>query len=397
VWAQSAPLDALNHFLKSPWKNSFWKATSIAIDQLAGKDPRARLDLLASYPQNSSVLYYLKGEFETWATSDAQSALAWADKCADKTLRESFEKKALPALANVDPKAAISRLQKMIPDLDTTLVGNGFVSDFTRELAEKDVTMAREFVESLPGEFQFYPMVAVGSVWAKTDPIAALDWALANEIDVTQSYRTESGGSALSVMLAAMATDKTKAVDWLLSLPEGNQRDSWLQNVLVQDRVKFDAETIRAIFDHLSPDRQMRLAPAFGRKLGGIENPADLATWATWIPDDTVRARAMGAAVAGTFDRAPARVEAILAEMPPGPVRDQTLAALTQTQTFSAPSVAVARALTIQDQTVRYDALDRLMNSWMNRDRQTAEAWLDAQTDLPKEWVSEWKAIKPSP
>jgi hypothetical protein len=57
VWAQSAPLDALNHFLKSPWKNSFWKATSIAIDQLAGKDPRARLDLLASYPQNSSVLY----------------------------------------------------------------------------------------------------------------------------------------------------------------------------------------------------------------------------------------------------------------------------------------------------------------------------------------------------
>jgi hypothetical protein len=33
----------------------------------------------------------------------------------------------------------------------------------------------------------------------------------------------------------------------------------------------------------------------------------------------------------------------------------------------------------------------------MNRDRQTAEAWLDAQTDLPKEWVSEWKAIKPSP
>jgi hypothetical protein len=397
VWAQSVPLNALNHFLKSPWKNSFWKATSIAIDQLAGKGPRARLDLLASYPQNSSVLYYLKGEFETWAASDAQSALTWADKCADKTLRESFEKKALPALAKVDPKAAISRLQRMIPNLDTTLVGNGFVSDFTRELAGKDVTMAREFVENLPEEFQFYPMVAVGGAWAKTDPIAALDWALANGIDVTQWYRTESGGSALSVMLAAMTTDKSKAVDWLLSLPKGNQRDTWLQNMLVQDRVKLDAETTRAIFDQLSPDRQMRLASGFGRDIAGGGDIPDLATWTAWIPDEGVRARAVAGALAGAFGNAPARVEAMLATLPAGIVRDQTLARLTRAQASSAPGAAAERALMIQDQTVRYDALDGLMNTWVNRDRQTAEAWLDAQTDLPKEWISEWKAIKPSP
>jgi hypothetical protein len=53
--------------------------------------------------------------------------------------------------------------------------------------------------------------------------------------------------------------------------------------------------------------------------------------------------------------------------------------------------------LDIRDQTVRYDALDRLMNVWMNRDRQTAETWLNSQPDLPQEWINEWLTIKPLP
>jgi hypothetical protein len=397
AWARISPQEALNYCLSTSWKSPFWSAVPIALERRVGKDSRARLEVLANYPASSGRNFIIRDVFESWAASDPGSALAWAARLPDEKLRGELEKKGLTALAKVDPDTAASRVREMIPDLQTTMVGNGFVSDFTQGLAAKDLTIAREFVESLPPEFQFYPMVAVGSEWAKTDPVAALDWTLANGIDVTKWYRTESGGTAKSVMLAAMATDSRKTIDWLLSLPEGNQRDSWLQNVLVQDRVKFDREATRDIFDHLSTDRQLRLAPAFGRKFGGIENLAELPTWAAWIPDEAVRARAIGGALAGAFNYAPARVEAILAELPTGPVHDQALAALAWTQTSSAPSAAAARALTIQDQTVRYDALDRLMNTWMNRDHQTAETWLDAQTDLPREWVAEWRAIKPTP
>jgi hypothetical protein len=92
-----------------------------------------------------------------------------------------------------------------------------------------------------------------------------------------------------------------------------------------------------------------------------------------------------------------ARVEAMLETLPTGIIRDQAFAALTRTQPSSSPSTTAARALMLEDQTVRYDALDNLMNIWINHDRQTAESWLDAQTDLPKEWVSDWKAIEPHP
>jgi hypothetical protein len=397
AWARSSPQEALDHLFKSSWSNSFWSAAAISIDRLAGKDPHARVDLVARYPQSFAVNHHLGNEFSGWARSDPESALSWAAKRPDEKLRKSLEMDAITALAKVDPKAALSRIQKMIPELDITMVGNGYVSEFTRELAEKDQAIAREFVESLPTELQLYPMVAVGSAWAKTDPVAALDWALAKGIDPTQTYRTGLGSSAASILLAAMSAQTQQTVDWLLALPEGNERDTWLQNALLQDRVKKDAELTRSIFDHLSADRQSRLAHGFGREIAEAGQFPDLQTWASWIPDESVRARAIGGALAGTFNNAPRRVEAMLAELPVGPIRDQTLAALTQTQTYSAPSAAAARALDIRDQTVRYDALDRLMNVWMNRDRQTAETWLNSQPDLPQEWINEWLTIKPLP
>lgn len=399
AWARASPQEALNHCLNSPWMSAFWSVVPVALDGLAGKDPRAQLEILAKFPASSRRSAIISNNFESWAQSDPKSALEWAANLPDDKLRSDLEKRGVTGLAKVDPGAAASRMQTMIPDLPTGMVGNGFVSEFTRGLAEKDLTIAREFVEGLPAEFQFYPMVAVGTAWAKTDPIAALDWAQANGIDVAQMFRTEMGLSSLTILGEAMSSQTKQTIDWLQSLPEGNQRDAWLQNALFQNRVsvKKDAETMRQIFDGMSPDRQQRLASGFGKELAATGALPDLQTWASWIPDESVRARAIGGAIAGTFDSAPARAEAMLADLPAGPIRDQALAALTQTQTFSTPSAAAGRALNIQDQTLRYDTLDRFMNAWMNRDRQTAEAWLDAQTDLPREWVSEWRAIKPTP
>lgn len=395
IWARSSPQEALDRSLRPPWINAAWGIAPVALDQMVGKDPMARLKVLTSYPGSASRDGMISSEFGSWAAVDPKSALAWAAKVQDTQLRSALEKKGLISLAKTDPGAAASTIQKMIPELPAGIVGNGFISDFTQGLAKKDITFAREFAENLPPEFQLYPMVAVGSAWAKADPVAALNWALTNGIDVTQLYHTESATTVMSVMLAAMSSDKEKTIDWLVNLPEGNQRDSWLQSVLAENRFKFEPETARTLFEHLSTDRQMTLASTFGRKIGSFEQLADLQARTAWISDENVRARAIGGALASAFNNAPARVEAMLSELPPGAARDQTLSALTRAQTYSTPSEAAVRALTIQDKTVRYDALDRLLNSWMNRDRTTAEAWLDTQTDLPREWVGEWKAIKP--
>lgn len=57
----------------------------------------------------------------------------------------------------------------------------------------------------------------------------------------------------------------------------------------------------------------------------------------------------------------------------------------------------VGRWLSVAIDSTKRNSAPQPMNLWMNRDRPTAETWLDAQADLPWEWVSEWKAIKPLP
>jgi hypothetical protein len=118
-------------------------------------------------------------------------------------------------------------------------------------------------------------------------------------------------------------------------------------------------------------------------------------TWVSEFPDEMLRARAIGGAVGTIFHKVPDRAEAIVTDLPEGAIRDQALSALTGSKAYATPADAAATALEIRDPVVRYDALDILMSQWMKRDRHAAEGWLDAQTNLPREWVSEWRAIKP--
>lgn len=365
AWARMAPQDALDDCFGS--SRPYWAVVPAALDRLVGKDPRARLNLLAGYARSYGRNAAIGDEFDWWAISDPASALSWASTFPDEKVRKILEKKGVTELAKKDPKAAASRIQEMIPGMEVTMFGNGFISEFTRGLAAKDPAAAREFAENLPAEFQTYPMIAAGCAWAKKDPVASLEWAYANG----------------------------QTVDWLLALPPSKDRDSWLQKALFQDPLRKDAELARRIFDNLPAEQQPRLASGFGRQIAASGQLPDLQTWASWFPDEAIRARAIGGAMAGAFDKSPARVEAMLGELPAGAIRDQALAALTLGQSYSAPNTAATRAMEIGDATVRYDALDRLMTSWMNRDSKTAEGWLDSQTDLPREWVAEWLAIKP--
>lgn len=392
AWARMAPQDALDDCFGSG--RPYWAVVPTALDRLVGKDPRARLNLLAAYARSYGRNAAIGDEFEWWARSDPASALSWATTFPDEKIRKILEKTGITELAKKDPKAATSRIQEMIPEMEATMVGNGFISEFTRGLATKDPAAAREFAENLPEGFQTYPMIAAGCAWAKKEPIASLDWAYANGINVTQNFRTETGHTTFSILREAMSAEPKQTVDWLLALPAGNDRDLWLQNALSQDPLRKDPELARRVFDSLPAERHPRLAQGFGWQIGAGGQLPDLQTLASWFPDESIRARVIGGAMAGAFDKTPSRVEAMLGELPTGPLRDQALAALTQGQSYSAPNVAASRALEIRDETVRYDALDRLMNRWMNRDRKTAEDWLNSQPDLPREWVAEWMAIK---
>jgi hypothetical protein len=395
AWARIAPQRALDFFFASGRTTSIWQAVNVGLDQFVGKDPHARLIYIAGCPLSAGRNDILQSEFGQWAAADPASALTWAATVQDEKLRALLEETALPELAKRDPKAAIARINNLIPGMKATLTGNTLVSHLTRDLAEKDPDLAREFAESLPADLQVFPLIAAGSAWAKSEPVAALEWAIAKGINPARGFRTESIYSD-SILSQAMFSKPKETVDWLLSLSEGNDRDAWLQNAAFRSSARNDPELLKKLFDAMSPDRQHRMAPEMGSELVGKGEFPTMDVWVSSFPDESVRARAIGGAIVAVSAKTPARTDKILAELPAGSIRDQSLSALAINKSYFMPVAAASQALEISDSGTRYDTLDQMMIQWIKRDRQTAETWLNSQSDVPDEWKKDWLGTEPA-
>jgi hypothetical protein len=389
AWAKAAPDEALEFIFRSSSLNRFRGAIVAGLETLAGKDARARIGILMRYPSSQGRDQILLQEFQRWTETDPGTAYSWAVNIPEGKLRNSMERSALKGLASVDPSTASKRVSEMIPKLKPSLYGSGFISEFVGVLAAKDRTLAMRFAEALPDEFRKFPIIAIGANWAKTEPLAALAWSYEQGVDISAHYLTETMGSG-SIVEAAFATQPKETIDWLLSLPDTNERGIWLQALLHNNFLKGDGELGMKIFEGLSANRQFRLAPDLGRVIASGGNFPDLATWTSSFPDEAVRARALAGAVGQFFEKIPARVDSIMSGLPEGPIRDQALLELVRRQSWGTPADAASRALEIHDESVRFDALDQAMRRWLDRDRERAVDWLQTHDNIPRAWISEW-------
>jgi hypothetical protein len=389
AWAKAAPDEALEFVFRSSSIDRYRSAIVAGLETLAGKDARARIGILMRYPSSQGRDQILLQEFQRWTESDPATAYSWAVNMPEGKLRTSMETSALIGLVNVDPSAASNRVNEMIPKLKPSLYGNGFISEFVVALATKDRMLAMRFAEGLPDEFRTFPIIAVGANWAKTEPLAALAWSYEQGIDLSAPYRAGTMGSR-SIVDVAFSTQPKETIDWLLALPDTNERGIWLQALMHDNYLKGDGELGMKIFEGLSAERQFRLAPDLGRVIASRGGFPDLATWTSSFPDEAVRARALAGAVGQIFEKIPARVDSIMSGLPEGPIRDQALLELVRRQSWGTPADAASRALEIRDESVRFDALDQAMRRWLERDRERAVDWLQTHDNIPRTWLSEW-------
>jgi hypothetical protein len=389
-WIKVAPSEALTFAVGHA--SPAWLSTTVrnALDHLAGKDSAMRLAVLKAVTPSKLRDEVIASEFEEWAKADPGSALAWAAGLPESKLRKSLEQEGVICLVKTDPGRAKDRVKQMIPHLKTTIDGNGFVTRFTSTLAEKDALDALKFAESLSPELKERPLITAGAAWAKNDPLAALEWANANGVDPAKEFREGSVWRSICVLREAFGAKPAQTVDWLIALPEGNERSRWLKYLFKEDLLKGNVELGKRVFAGMSADWQRGFAGEFGSRLAAEGRVPDLTEWTTLFPDETVRARAVGGALGHIFDRTPARAEAILPQLPAGLMRDQALADLSDRQSLSSPRAAALRAMEIQDATMHYDALYETVHRWLQRDRQTSEDWLHTQENLPREWIEEW-------
>lgn len=166
---------------------------------------------------------------------------------------------------------------------------------------------------------------ALASQWASRDPKAALSWALARGLSITEggggraakpwdemTWNANMGDFWPSPFEQAMRTDSAATAEWLRSLPAGEDRDALIQRAIAQS--SGGSESL-ALFAQLPPERQAAVAASV--VVGAFQNQSAKAReWASTLPVGPVQDAAW---------RGLARVADIPEDFPEGRIRDLML------------------------------------------------------------------------
>jgi hypothetical protein len=306
-------------------------------------------------------------------------------------------------MAAQEPAESLARVEAMLPSLCRGIVGIAFVSRFTNALAQEDLAAARAWVESLPGALGQDPLIAVGREWAKTDPIGALEWAMAHGADVTRGlheFTNDERGWSGAVLKEAMLNHPEETVQWVKAFPPGAERDRLIERAfherldnLPSGQLSFDSNEI--LFDllaELPPDAQSRAARDLGNKRAQPASFTDLDAWAAHFPAGP----AQDAAIAGALQRLAgsnsARAETILEAITDQHQFDAAVSGFATGMASRDPAVAAARAMEIRDPAIRFDTLDRVVPEWLRANPAAARTWLAAANTIPRDWRTAWEA-----
>ena len=372
-------------------------APSVALDQLAGSDPKARLAILASYPPSLNRNRVIEAEIYNLREKDPATALQAVQTMVIGPSKERDEETVLTGWARIDPAAAIEKARELFPNPKSDLYGNEFITFFTSALATKDPTLAMNYALGLDEDLRKYPLIAAAAAWAQTDAVEALTWSYENGVNLTAGLRSALTSSGDSVLRQALQSQPEATIQWLLDLPQaaGQERAFWeacrqlTDKTAPGDLMAQPDLPLSQLFQRLSPGKQDDIAQTMGMKIGTADTFPDFADWTARFGDGSARAYAIGGAVDTIFNSNPTRVDAILASLPNGPDRDRALQLVAGEQR-SSPTDAVQHALLISDETTRFDSLDGVISQWMRNDPEACRAYLSAAKEIPPQWKAGW-------
>jgi hypothetical protein len=227
-----------------------------AMSTVAGVLVNSNPQLLA---QQASILSGSRSDRElvqdlanSWAQSDVQSALAWANQLPDGIVKNDALSIIRFQLAKQNPQAASVEINQLpAGDTRNSLISNlaaqwGLanpqdainwantlpenekklaMSNLIGAWAQNDPLAAGTFAAQMPsGEAQNQATMSVVESWTAKDPKAAADWVL----QFSDTELQEQG--IREIIRSWAATDAASAEKWAEALPEGTTRDSALEN-----------------------------------------------------------------------------------------------------------------------------------------------------------------------
>jgi hypothetical protein len=273
-----------------------------------------------------------------------------------------------------------------LKDVDQNKAGTYFDDRFLL-LADRMPSEERQRIlancDALPAGTRDNLAAALACSWARSDPPAAAEWALAHA--KTNERANSANTAAQKVFLRWANNDADAALVWWRALPASPLRDALgtEASTFLAEKGRFDAAL--ELFHPQDGKADETITTQLAQFLSG-RDPANAAAWLSALPSGVSTEKAAQAVLRDWFPREPEAAARWVEALPAGPRRDEVLTAFVEEAAQHSLAGAAEWVETVADPKMRQQAAQSVYWRWRNDDPAAAQEWMRQLSGVDPEW-----------
>lgn len=384
AWARANPKAMIEELVKRPHLEGGSELMTTALEALPERDLVSKLDAISNLPpgklRDRSLWDYLGNEI----SEKPEFALGQLRRLGTEREFREARASALKNLALRAPTEVIGKLGELVSDAGNDSRSEKLLKDVVSQVSTMYPKAILDWLAEQPESVSAQTRTALAIGWSRTDPIAALNWALENNIALDarafDDHRTVVYDNNQRLIEAAAKKDPVAVLDWIRKRPATEERDGLFLAVAEQ----VDAKAATVLFKELPIEAQTRLAKVISRRFTG-QGGTDWFEWLDNVPAGSPRQEAISTGTMRQVMYSRPTMEDIEGRYAAGPDRDAALrgSAVGLAEKDLRPALAMAQA--IRDGGVRESALWEVAKIWSYNDPKSASEWIESTKDLSAE------------
>jgi hypothetical protein len=198
------------------------QAMAVVAAELVHSDPQFLAEQTLAMPSNRSSRELVQDLANSWAQTDAQSALSWADQLPDGLGR----KDALATICQQLGKQNPQEVSEQISQLPAGDFRNSLISNLAAQWGLSNPTGAVDWANTLPDSEKALAMSNLVGAWAQHNPTAAGTFAMQLPPGEMQNQ------AVMSAVVGWANQDPSSAAAWVLQIPDDSLREQGIQEIV---------------------------------------------------------------------------------------------------------------------------------------------------------------------
>jgi len=392
AWGRADPAGAFDAAIQSDqsWAPSLLSAAMRADDE---KDMRPHLQKVRSLPPGPPRDRLLAPLIVAFVQKDPAAAYAAVEELSTPSARDQARYDVLRQWAREDPAGVLPVLEQMLLTRELGAMGHAYVTEVAQHAGRVNPGLVLRWLENLPSAARVPAGIAVAGDWATKEPIPAVEWCMANGIEITRPRYLGSRGEGWQppVLELAMRTAPQETLALLNTLPQGADRDRLLECAFVASLKEVKGDHLAgpgwSLYRQLPEEAQIENARVLGIVRARQGEPHEFSDWLQNFPAGAARSNAVTGALADAALRDSVYGKTLLGSLTTPADRDAGLRGMIP---FTPPAAAAPLALEISDPQMRKDALEGVVTAWLKKEPAAARDWIDGATAVPTSWKQEW-------